>query len=279
MNWMNRMMIVINYIEEHLKDDIDYTEIDRLAICGSGLFQRVFTLIVGIPLSEYIRLRRLSEAGQDLLYSKDRIIDIALRYGYDSPDAFTAAFKKWHRITPSQARLMAHQMKYFPKLTLEISIQGGKEMVYRIMDHGPFQIVGKSIHTSDEDNKCPQFWEDSYKDKTIDALCKVGTGPLYGACYNGGKNGTFQYLIGIEPTAKPEGWEVLNIPASKWAIFQVNGPMPQAIIETFKYIFTSFFGNGKYRHAKAPDLEVYYSDPDKNHSCRTEVWVPIVEEA
>lgn len=275
MNWSDRTKQVIDYIEDHLDSIIDYTEIDRIAICSSGLFGRAFALIVGFPLSEYIRLRRLSEAGQALLSGNDRIIDVALRYGYESPDAFTTAFKKWHGIAPSKARLLAHHMKYYPKLSLNFTIQGGIEMVYRMMDRGPFTVVGKSIRTSQSNNECPHFWDQCFKDKTVDECCKIGQGPLLGVCYDGAKDGSFRYMIGVEAKNNPEGWEKLEVKAARWAIFEVPGINPQAIQEAFKYIFTTFLGTGKYRHDDAPELEVYYSE--QKTGCRTEIWVPVLE--
>jgi AraC family transcriptional regulator len=139
LNSMNNAMV---YIEEHLTDDIDYSEVSKIASCSEYHFKRMFSFLSGIGLSEYIRRRRLTLAALDLKDTNLRIIDVAVKYGYDSADAFSRAFHSMHGILPSEARSENTQLKAYPRMTFQLSIKGGCEMNYRIVEKGPFKLVG-----------------------------------------------------------------------------------------------------------------------------------------
>ncbi len=127
MDWLERMNRAMDYVEEHLDQEVDYGEIARIACCPPGLFQRVFAVLTDIPLSEYIRRRRLTRAAFDLCTTKEKVIDVAVKYGYDSPDAFAVAFKRLHNITPAAARERGTMLKAYPKLTFSLILKGDTE--------------------------------------------------------------------------------------------------------------------------------------------------------
>ena len=142
MDSLTSMNNAMQYIEEHLTDDIDYSEVSKIACCSEYHFKRMFSFLSGIGLSEYIRRRRLTLAALDLKDTNLRIIDVAVKYGYDSADAFSRAFHSMHGILPSEARSENTQLKAYPRMTFQLSIKGGCEMNYRIVEKGPFQLVG-----------------------------------------------------------------------------------------------------------------------------------------
>lgn len=142
MNLLEDMNAALFYIEEHLDDEIDIKVAAGFALCSEYHFTRMFSFLAGIPLSEYIRRRRLTLAAFKLQGSQHRIIDVALEYGYTSPDAFTKAFQQLHGVTPSEARTAGTPLKAFPRMTFQLTIRGGSEMNYRIEEKEAFRIVG-----------------------------------------------------------------------------------------------------------------------------------------
>jgi len=142
MDSLSNMNKAMEYIEEHLTEDIDYSEISKIAHCSEYHFKRMFSFLSGIGLSEYIRRRKLTLAALDLKDKSSRIIDVAAKYGYDSADSFSRAFHSMHGIFPSEARNSNIQLKAYPRMTFQLSIKGVCEMNYRIVKKGPFKIAG-----------------------------------------------------------------------------------------------------------------------------------------
>jgi len=136
---MNRALA---YIEEHLAGEIDMAQVERLALCSEYHFRRMFSFLAGAPLSEYIRRRRLTLAALELAHGEARVIDLALKYNYSSPDAFTRAFADLHGVTPAEVRRGGRVVKAYPRLTFQLTVQGADEMNYRIVEKEPFRIVG-----------------------------------------------------------------------------------------------------------------------------------------
>ena len=145
MEWVERLNDAICYIEEHLTDKIDYEQLGRIACCSSYHFQRMFTYMAGIPLSEYIRRRRMSLAAVDLQGKSMKILDVAGRYGYNSPTSFNRAFQSVHGVAPSAVKSEGTPVKSFPPLTFKITVKGVEEMNYRIETKEAFRIVGVSV--------------------------------------------------------------------------------------------------------------------------------------
>ncbi len=167
MDWLERMNNALEYIENHLDEEIDYKEIAKKAYCSEYHFSRMFSSIAGISLSEYIRRRRLTLAAFEIQKSDIRIIDVAVKYGYVSADSFARAFQKTHGIKPSDARINGVQLKAFPRISFQISIKGDTEMEYRIenLDY-ELRIIGKSkpVKTSRAFKTIPTLWNNAKKD-------------------------------------------------------------------------------------------------------------------
>ena len=142
MDWITGMQKAIDYIEAHLTEEIDYEKVAAESFSSSYHFQRVFSILCGYTLGEYIRLRRLSLAGAALASGKEKVIDIALKYGYDSPDSFAKAFQKFHGMPPSEARAKGKMLKSFSRLSIKISLEGGSTMNYRIEEKDEMILTG-----------------------------------------------------------------------------------------------------------------------------------------
>lgn len=142
MDSLENMNKALSYIEENLTNGIDYREMARIACCSEYHFKRMFSFLSGVTLSEYIRRRRLTLAAFDLKSRDVRVIDVAIKYGYQSPDSFARAFQLLHGVTPTEARNQGYSLKAYPRMTFQLSIKGGTEMKYRIEEKEAFRVVG-----------------------------------------------------------------------------------------------------------------------------------------
>jgi len=291
MEWSERMNAAIAYIEDNLAGEIDTAEAAKRACCSTFHFQRIFFAVIGITPAEYVRRRRLTLAARELSSGSTKIIDIALKYGYDSPDSFTRAFRNVHGITPLAARAPGVTLVAFPRVSFHIMLKGGNDMDYKIIERPAFEVVGKSRKSTTVNGenfiKLPQFWDEFIQAKHFDTLMKLTngkTGPVTGAGSLGvciGEKGMeeFTYGIGVEKPGKavPAGFEVMKIPAATWAVFDSFGPMPKAIQDVITSIFQEWFPSTGYEHDAAPELEVYFEGDFNSPGYHCQVWIPIIK--
>ncbi len=282
MDWLIRMNSVLDYIEQNLTSEIDYERIQAISCTSGDLFQRMFSHMTNISLSEYIRRRRLSDAAEKLSCNHGSVLETALLYGYDSPDAFSSAFKKYHGISPSQAKKRNITLYTYPKLSFQITMKGDRKMKYRIVEKKAFKVIGHSIKTSQEDNlknmSIPKFWDDFNNSPKCDELMKHNLDDvILGVCYDGLPDGSFSYLIGVVSTSNEEGLEELTIPESTWAVFESHGAMPNAIQKVWAEIYENFLPTSQYEHACLPDFELYPKGDVLSESYYSEVWIPVVK--
>ncbi|MDC0700803.1 AraC family transcriptional regulator, partial [Blautia wexlerae] len=176
MNWISGLQSAIDYIEDHLTEELDYAEIARKAYSSSFHFQRVFGILCGYTLGEYIRNRRLTRAAEDLLLSDVKVIDVALQYGYDSPESFSRAFARFHGVTPSQAKKERAALKSFSRLSVKLILAGGNVMDYRMEKTGPMELVMKKERFTGGSEvskmQIPALWDRSCADGTVPMLCR-----------------------------------------------------------------------------------------------------------
>ena len=290
MEWSERMNAVIGYIEDNLAGDVDFNKTAELACCSVFHFQRMFFAIIGVTPAEYTRQRRLTLAARELMTTQDKVIDIALKYGYDSPEAFTRAFRNVHGINPLAARTSGAKLMAFPRVSFHIEIKGEDDMDYQIIEKQPFDIVGKGRQFSSEQGKSfvelPQFWTEFMKDKSWDTLMKYTAGKP-GAVTGAGSLGIcmmeinmeFFYAIGAEKDSKaaPKGFEIIHIPAATWAVFDSYGPVTPSIQAVIKKIFSEWFPSTGYEHANISELQVYLPGDMQGPDYRCQVWVPIIK--
>ena len=282
MEWIERLNETINYIEEHLTDEIDYEELAKIAGCSTYHFQRMFAYMADVSLSEYIRRRKLSLAAVDLQGSDAKIIDIALKYGYNSPTAFTRAFQTIHGVAPSLVRSEGVSVKSFPPLKFKLTVKGVEEMNYRIEKKDAFRVVGisKPLYKEIEKNFAivPKMWQDAAVDGTINRLAGMMDMPLKGILGLCGFNAdeSMKYIIGVASSmAAADGLEEYEVPAFTWAVFPGEGVCPQAIQELEQRIVTEWLPTSGYEYDNGPDVELYISPDPQN--AKFEVWIPVVK--
>lgn len=284
MDWLGRLNLALDYIEQNLDNEIDFSKAAMLACCSSYQFQRIFSLISDITLGEYIRRRRLTCAAFDLANTEEKIIDIALKYGYDSPSSFTRAFQNMHGVTPSAAREKSIYLKSYPRIFFSITIKGDTSMNYKIEEKGAIRLVGVKRHyrTDNGENfeKIPLFWKEVCENGTSDKMCKLSSSKsscLYGACADFNDN-CVDYYIAVESTADvPANMSELKIEPATWAVFECVGPNPEAMQSVWKRIFTEWFPMSGYEHADAPEIE-WYSDGDMmSQTYKSEIWIPVIK--
>lgn len=285
MEWLKRMRDSIEYIEKHLESKIDMDEIAAIAHSSKFHYQRMFHVLTGVTVAEYIRKRRLTLSAQELASSSSKVIDIALKYGYDTPESFSKAFRKFHGISPSKTREPMINLKSFGPLSFQISLKGDKDMNYKIVEKEGFRIIGKGIRVStvnDENfRRIPKFWDESNQNGLVQKLIPLAEElGLLGVCmdYTPDLN-ELTYFIGAVNTKDyiPEGFDEKEIPASTWAVFESIGSMPDAIQDVWKRIFSEWFPGTGYEHANSPELEVYPPGDPNGEEYRSEVWIPIIK--
>ena len=284
MDWLERLNLSLDYLETHLCGGLDYTRAAQIACCSAFHYQRMFSYIAGIPLGEYIRRRRMTEAAFDLQTHDMKILDAALKYGYDSPTSFNRAFQNVHGVPPTAARSEGVVLKAYPRIRFQISIKGDAEMNYRIETKEAFRIVGmkKRFPMDVEENfsEVPRFWQEAAAGGVIPKLCRLIDRPpmgILGVC-SGLEGREFDYYIAAatDRTA-PEGMTEHMVPACIWAIFECIGPMPKAIQQLQRRIISEWLPSSGYEYADGPDIEVYPEGDQQSPDYRCEAWIPVVK--
>lgn len=282
MEWIEGLNKSINYIEEHLTEDIDYEQLGKIACCSVYHFQRMFAYMANVPLSEYIRRRRMSLAAVDLQNGDNKIIDVALKYGYHSPTAFNRAFQSIHGVAPSRIKESGATVKSYPPISFKIIIKGVDELNYRIEKKDPFRIVGttQSLYREIEKNFeiVPQMWSKAAMDGTIPKLASMANGCPGGILGVSICNDLeeWRYFIAAASTKEiDDTLEEYTVPSFTWAIFSGEGQCPQAIQELEKRIVTEWLPTSGYEYDNGPDIEVYLNPDPQN--ARFEVWIPVIK--
>ncbi|WP_075981252.1 AraC family transcriptional regulator [Bacillus massilinigeriensis] len=285
MGWVESLQRAIDYMETHLLEDMTIEEIAKEANASEFHFQRTFAILTDSSVGEYLRQRRLTLAAQELSNTNIKIIDLAYKYGYETPEAFSKAFRKQHGITPREARGNKGKLKAYNRLVIQVSLKGVEPMRYKIVKRESFQIVGvkREFSLINEENLkgIPLMWNDVHTNGTVEALVPFNNGEikgLLGVCVDKREQSAdkIDYWIGTEHLGeKPDGFESLTIPASKWGVFEVHGPMPEAMQKTWRQIFSEWFPSNHYEHAGTPELEVYPDEDSASPNYYSEIWIPL----
>ena len=296
MDWITGIQRAIDYTEEHLTEEIDYEAAAREAASSAFHFQRMFSMLVGYTLGDYIRMRRLSLSADELYGTDDKIIDIALKYGYDTPESFSRAFTRFHGITPSEARRGGKNpqhtgnIKSFSRLSVKLILDGGNLMDYRIEKLDAFKVVckKKQVNKPQGDTATADisaFWAEVNTSGMMEKLCKYGDfgrlNGVLGICFSGEmvENG-FPYAIGAEWNGKPlkDDFDIVDIPAHTYAVFRCKGQMPDAFKDTYKKICTEFFPQSStYEYGSGIELEVYPDADVQNPDYACDIWIAVNE--
>jgi AraC family transcriptional regulator len=289
MDWLDGMKNAIDYLEDNILNEIDYDKLAQSAYSSTYHFQRMFSMLTGFTIGEYVRNRRLTLAAQELSLSNVKVTDMAFKYGYETAEAFTKAFQRLHGVTPSAAREQGVKLKSFSRLSIKITMKGDKEMNYKIVEKEAFKVFGKDFKTSIVEGKCyreiPEFWnkciEDGTSAKIITSAGKPENGILDAGILfeHNGKDGSLRYMIACDMPQHsiPDEFRILEIPGLTWVVFEVEGNKDEDIHEVWRRIGSEWFPTSNYEHADAPDMERYYGDKDKDYRC--EIWIPVIKKA
>lgn len=279
MEWVERLNESIRYLEQHLTGEIDYGRLGQIACCSGYHYQRMFTYMTGVPLSEYIRRRRMSLAAAEL-QNGQRVVDVAIKYGYSSPTAFNRAFQAVHGLPPSAVRNKSAAVKAYPPITFKIEVKGVEEMEYRIEKREAFRVVGVSIPLEKDIEKnfavVPGFWDKAAREGTIPRLAALMDAPpmgLLGVCGCEGEE-DWRYYIAVATSKPAERLEEYTVPAATWAIFSGGGPNV-SIQELERRAVAEWLPTSGYEYAQGPDIEVYLSPDPQN--ARYELWIPVTK--
>ncbi|KHF41701.1 AraC family transcriptional regulator [Halalkalibacter okhensis] len=280
MDSLENLNRAIDYIEENIKEEIDFKEVARLSHCSEYHFKRMFSFLAGVTLSEYIRRRRLTLAAFDLKDRDVKVIEVAIKYGYHSPDSFTRAFVTLHGITPSDARDHGHLLKAYPRMTFQLTIKGGTEMNYRMEQKDAFRIVGvknriKLVPTG-TNPEIAEMWE-KMSEKTMNELMQLSNvepNGLINVCANfsddHSSDGELDYYIAAATTKEcPSHFDEYHIPALTWAVFEVEGEWDH-VQETWERIYSEWFPSSGYEHDAGPELLASKEN-------KSEIWIPVVK--
>lgn len=283
MEWLEKLNNSIEYIENNLDGQINIDEAAKLACCSLYHFQRMFSYMAGVSLSEYIRNRRMTKAAIDL-QNGEKVIDISMKYGYKSPTSFSRAFKKVHQVSPSAARKKGTFLKLYSPISFKLIIKGVEEMEYRIEKKEAFRVVGIPVKLVNDFEvnavEIPKAWQkitESGKLQEVISLMDENTKGAPGilglnAC--NGEEKDWKYYVAAS-TTKPvlDGMEEYEVPACTWAIFKGKGNMPQAIQDVENRVLTEWLPTSGYQFDQCLNIEVYLDD--KKVDSEFEVWISI----
>ncbi|RUL53603.1 MULTISPECIES: GyrI-like domain-containing protein [Lysinibacillus] len=287
MSWVESIQKAIDYIETNLLNtSLSIEQIAKVTNSSVFHFQRTFSILTDSTVGDYIRRRRLTLAAEELINTEEKIIDLSYKYGYETPEAFTKAFRKQHGITPTDARKKKGSIQSYNRLIIQISLKGAEPMNYKIIEKDAFQIVGVkrtyNCQNGENTQKIPVFWDDVHADGTNNRLIELNNGAVngvLGVCIVEEEQkslGLMDYWIATNHEGDvPEGLLAYEIPPSKWVIFEVHGPMPHAMQETWKKIYSEWFPSNPYQPAGSAELEVYSNDDPSKTDYYSEIWIPI----
>ena len=283
MGWLDQINKALDYIENNLREEVDLSQVAKVACMSLSGLQRFFSIVTDVSLSEYIRRRKLTLAAFELTHSDIKIIDLALLYGYDSPEAFARAFHSLHGVTPSAARAEGTNLKAYPRLSFLLTLKGDVPMDYKIISREAFGVYGiEGIFTCENQENLraiPQFWQNVMADGSYDKLtasvpensviakdlCRINA-----LCnYRSTSEPNFTYMIFAfeEKGSNTDGFEKAMVPASTWAVFKSDivriEDTSKTVQDMNRRVYTEWLPNAAYEHLEGYDMELYYGDEDQ----------------
>ncbi len=293
MEWMEMIQRAVCYMEAHIMEDINYGDVAKHVHMSEYEFHRAFSFLSGMTANAYIRSRRLSLAGQELQETEEKVIDIALKYGYETPESFTKAFTRFHGVAPKYARKQGIKLSLFQPLAIKIIMEGGKKMEYRIEQAGERKFIAivrtfsNETINDEESHEIPDFWDECRNEERMEALLSLrpeGKRDIYGLCSptrDGEK--TFDYGIGVladgdtlawdESILKERGYRIWDVSPQMYAVFQCIGEDGSCIGEMWERFYKEFLPQVGYEVVEATDYEVYFENGQPGVFC--ELWIPV----
>lgn len=275
MEWIDALNAVLRYIEEDMCGELDVQKLAEKIHFSHFYLQRMFAMMTEMTLAEYVRQRRLSLAGQELQATDAKVIDVALKYGYETPESFQKAFRRFHGITPSAAKKTRAQLKFLNPLTLRVELKGGSVMDYSVEQLDEMTIVCKEkrFRYDTAFQEIPKFWDayNEHDDKKV---------PEYlGVCIEDGAKDDFIYAAASfwgEGQPVPDGYVKRTIPPHTWVKFRAVGALPEALQRVNRQIFGEWLpNNAEYEMAEGINIEMYTMDDMSSADYESEIWLPV----
>ena len=296
MDWISRIQQIIEYIELHLIDNSNALKLNLLArqvYSSEYEFQKVFSIITGITIGEYIRNRRLALAGEEVLLTDTTILNISLKYGYENAESFTKAFTRFHGATPSAVRRKNASLKQYNKLSIRLQVEGGSSLDYKIIYHGPVRVIAKTKvfqtqSMEDKQDSIPKQLEVWAAEGLYDTLSVIVDSTTYFEdsilgihdgidCKSDGSE--FRMSVGVESRKDiiPEGYDIVDVPAGRWLIFKCRGVRPWAIQKLWNQIYTNFLPFSSYQIKELGMIEVCREGFRNAEDVISELWLPLFD--
>ena len=275
MNYINEIQKAIDYIEVNLDKDINFEIVAKEVGMSAFYFHRIFTAIIGISPTAYIRNRRLTVAAQEISKNNENIVDIAFKYGFESHEAFSRAFKNFHGVVPKMAKTDGNEFKNFSKANLDIEVNANNILSYRIESKDIIKVSAffRKFNIENKD-EIPKYWKELKESGTLEKISNNYKKDLLGICIGTQSDFEYKYGIGIEQTediGTNIEMETIEIPKSAWVVFKCKGQDEKDINELWTRIYKEFFITSSYKQCMDIDFELY---DDEN----TEIWIPISKE-
>lgn len=273
MDWTGRLNRVMDYVEDHIHEDLSEDAISKIMACPYPVFQGSFSQIVGVPFSEYVRRRRLTLAAYDLQNTNKTILEISLDYGYQSDDAFRVAFKTLHQVTPAEVRRLNPTLVFYCRLDFELKIKGVDRMNYTIMERNAFDVVGIRRITPYGGGTWAVVKSDGSNDR-INTL--AGRFFDLGLCFGFDEEGKNDYMCAIEwPDYQGDEFAVYHYPATTWLKFEAKGKISDQVLgSVWHQINDEFLPSSKFHKGPLPTIEKYNLWNDDEDLCDVEIWIP-----
>lgn len=280
MEWLDHLNTSIAYVEENLTGKIELERAAQLAQCSSYHYQRMFSYIADVTLGEYIRRRKMSLAGVDLQRG-EKVVDVAGKYGYDSPTSFNRVFKSIHGMTPKEAKQSGAKLTSYPMLTFKLTVKGVQAMEYQLIDKDAFQVTGFGLKLAQDmeaaQKRIPEFWNEVSSSGQLEQLIphmdQNNPGVMGISLMTSEVQDAWEYVIGVASNDTTKEFAQYEIPAAKWAVFSGTGPMPGAIQELQQQVFTEWLPTSGFEYAELPDIELYLNMEPEN--AQFQVWLPV----
>ncbi|MGW7634907.1 AraC family transcriptional regulator [Streptomyces decoyicus] len=282
---LERLNQAMEHIECHLDQRIEVSDMARQVLMSEYHFRRLFSALAGIPLSEYIRRRRLTVAGAEVLAGERTLLEVAVRYGYTSGEAFARAFRVMHGVGPGEARRTGASLKSQPRMSFRLIVEGNSSMQYKVVDKDEFRVVGRKA-------RVPLVHEgvnpaiaafirgmgketlqriESLSDQEPEGIISVSD-DLDGSRAEGTE---LDYYHGVVTRAAvPEDMDALTVPAGTWAVFESSGPFPQTLQYLWRDVFTQWFPSNPYQSRPGPEILRTRLSPDATQA-DAELWIPV----
>ncbi|MCX5363859.1 AraC family transcriptional regulator [Streptomyces sp. NBC_00124] len=282
---LERLNQAMEYIEHRLDQRIEAADVARTALTSEYHLRRLFSALAGMPLSEYIRRRRLTIAGAEVLAGDRTLLEIAVRYGYTSGEAFARAFRAMHGVGPGEARRTGAALESQPRLSFRLTVEGSSSMRYRIVEKDEFRVVGRKVRVplvhEGMNPAIADFIRGLGKEtlRRIEDLSDQEPQGILGVSDNldpsrAEGTGLDYYHGAVSGAAVPDDMEALTVPAGTWAVFENSGPFPQALQYLWRDVFTQWFPSNPYRSRPGPELLRTRLTPDAAQA-DAELWIPV----